>query len=195
MAQMKIPAGTVEAIQKKPGLTASQRASLKQSPAEKKAGMASAQGRMGSLVSNFAKRQRGEKTPTGVGRPARSQGQDYGGRGEAAEFLTGKHDAQLRRMAKTALSRTDFYKEQVRKTSRSPTKATQGRMGKIVSGVAKGLRAPGVAAKATKGRMGKIVSGVAKRLPGRSAAEAISSLSRPQKRKSTRNVSRSSGRR
>ncbi len=190
-----IPASTIKHVQNAPGLTASQRASLKQSPAEKKARMASAQGRMGSLVSNFAKRQRGEKTPTGVGRPARSQGQDYGGRGEALEFLSGKHDAQLRGMAKTALKRSDYHKEQVRKTSRSPTKATQGRMGKIVSGVAKGLRTPGAAVKATKGRMGNIVSGVAKRLPGRSAAEAISSLSRPQKRKSTRNNSRSSGRR
>lgn len=65
-----IPASTIKHVRNAPGLTASQRASLKQSPAEKKARMASAQGRMGKVVSNFAKRQRGEKTPTGVGRAA-----------------------------------------------------------------------------------------------------------------------------
>lgn len=161
-----IPASTIKHVQNAPGLTASQRASLKQSPAEKKARMASAQGRMGSLVSNFAKRQRGEKTPTGVGRPG-SQGKVFAfGRAPAAGAA-----------------------------AKATAAGTQGRMGKIVSGVAKGLRTPGAAVKATKGRMGNIVSGVAKRLPGRSAAEAISSLSRPQKRKSTRNNSRSSGRR
>lgn len=138
--KMRIPAATIKHVQNAPGLTASQRASLKQTPAEKKARMASAQGRMGTLVSNFAKRQRGEKTPTGVGRP--------GSKGKVFAF------------------------------GRAP--------------------AAGAAAKATaagtKGRMGNIVSGVAKRLPGRSAAEAVSSLSRPLKRKSTRGSSRSSGR-
>ena len=43
----------------KTGLTAAGRASLKQTPAQKQQRMASAQGRMGTLVSNFAKRQRG----------------------------------------------------------------------------------------------------------------------------------------
>jgi len=85
-ARKTIPASTIAHVQNAPGLTASQRASLKQSPAEKKARMASAQGRMGTLVSNFAKRQRGEKTPTGVGRPSAraTAGKLFGRKGPAA---------------------------------------------------------------------------------------------------------------
>ncbi len=58
-ATKTIPASTIKHVQNAPALTASQRASLKQTPAEKTARMDSAQGRMGTLVSNFAKRQRG----------------------------------------------------------------------------------------------------------------------------------------
>ncbi len=75
--------------------------------------------------------------------------------------------------------------------SKVAAKATQGRTGDIVSGVAK--RLPG-----RQGPIGGVVSKVAgrvaKRFPG-GAAEAISSLARPLKRKSTRGSSRSSGRR
>jgi len=82
MARKTIPASTIAHVRNAPGLTASQRASLKQTPAQKQARMASAQGRMGTVVSNFAKRQRGEKTPTGVGRPAGSR--MFPGRGAGA---------------------------------------------------------------------------------------------------------------
>jgi hypothetical protein len=86
------------------GLTASQRASLKQTPAEKKARMDSAQGRMGTLVSNFAKRQRGEKTPTGVGRPdvlGKLFGRTSGARG-AAQAVSSLSRPMKRKATRTA---------------------------------------------------------------------------------------------
>jgi hypothetical protein len=75
----------------------------------------------GAILQGSGKFQRMRKSFSKTKKTVRSQGQDYGGRGEAFEFLSGKHDAQLRKMAGTAFKRSPYYK---RKTSRSPTRAS-----------------------------------------------------------------------
>ncbi len=146
-----IPASTIKHVRNAPGLTASQRASLKQSPAEKKARMASAQGRMGKVVSNFAKRMRGEKTPTGVGVPR-----------DSAEGKKRLRMASAQKRTGTLVS--NFAKRQ--RGEKTPTG-----VGRLAA------KRPAESGRASTG-----------------AAEAVSSLSRPIKRKATRTTTRYGGR-